>query len=209
MIPWTANAYIKQHRNKVEDRFYVYVHRREDDNSIFYVGKGCGSRAWQVHGRSKYWNNIRNKHGATVEIIFDHLPESVALQVEKDTIIEFNYFGYNLCNLTTGGEGSTPSLETRLKMSKAGKGRLKSKDHRQAISAAHRGKDSSLIQGLGNPNADKTLYCFKHISGSMFNGTRWEFCSKYNLNPQTLRGLFLTKNPRTSILGWSLSILKN
>lgn len=85
--------------------FYVYVHRRLSDNKPFYVGKGKSRRAWDCHNRSRHWNNIVDKHGLIVEIVFDSLIETEAFQCEVDTILEFKYFNYELCNYTNGGEG--------------------------------------------------------------------------------------------------------
>jgi hypothetical protein len=85
--------------------FYVYVHRRLSDNKPFYVGKGKSRRAWDCKNRNKHWNNIVDKHGLVVEIVFDSLLETEAFQCEIDTILEFKYFNYELCNYTNGGEG--------------------------------------------------------------------------------------------------------
>lgn len=198
------NNYILQHRGKVEDRFYVYLHRKLSDNSVFYVGKGCGSRAWNQHGRNKYWKNIVNKHGLEVEILFDNLDENTALQVEKDTILEFKYFGYSLCNITEGGESPRFTKETLEKLSVAGKGRKKSDAHKLAISAAHIGKDSSKMIGSGNPNFDGSVYSFIHSDGRLFTGTRQNLCKFDNLKPTALNGLFLKNRTRISSFGWSL-----
>jgi len=51
-------------------KFYVYVHIKESDNTVFYVGKGSGGRAWDFYGRNVYWKNVKNKHGVRVEILF-------------------------------------------------------------------------------------------------------------------------------------------
>lgn len=40
-------------------------------------------------------------------------------------------------------EGITPSLETRMKLSKAGKGRVFTPEHKEKISSAHRGREKS------------------------------------------------------------------
>lgn len=39
----------------MERKFYVYVWIREDNNSVFYVGKGNGKRARNT-SMSRYWN---------------------------------------------------------------------------------------------------------------------------------------------------------
>jgi len=85
--------------------FYVYVHRRSTDGSVFYVGKGNGRRAWAKQGRSKYWNNIVTKNGYTVEIVQSGMLEWWAFELEIELIA---FYGRdNLCNLSDGGEGAT------------------------------------------------------------------------------------------------------
>lgn len=102
--------------------FYVYAHRRNDTGKIFYIGKGCGKRAWKKSCRSDWWKRIEAKHGRSVEIISRRLPESDAFELEH-LIIEEIGIG-NLCNLRGGGLGGiSPSDETRKKMSAAQKGR--------------------------------------------------------------------------------------
>ena len=92
-------------RTQPETCYYVYVHRRLTDGQPFYVGKGKNGRAWAFSGRSQYWENIVKKHGYSVDLVFSELTESDAFQCEVDTILEFKYFGYPLCNMTNGGEG--------------------------------------------------------------------------------------------------------
>ena len=40
--------------------YYVYVHRRNDTNEVFYVGKGKNRRAYSKTGRNQHWCNIAN-----------------------------------------------------------------------------------------------------------------------------------------------------
>jgi hypothetical protein len=89
----------------MQDKFYVYVHRRNIDGSVFYVGKGKGGRAWIKTGRSKKWQNTANKNGFTVHIIVNKINEICAFSMER-AIIKF-YGKENLCNITDGGEGAS------------------------------------------------------------------------------------------------------
>lgn len=88
--------------------YYVYLHRKKTNGEVFYVGKGCGDRAWVKDKRNKYWNNVVKKHGCVVEIYQDNLQEWYAFEIEQDLIIKYgrriNNSG-SLCNITTGGEG--------------------------------------------------------------------------------------------------------
>ena len=84
--------------------FYVYIHYTIDTNEPFYVGKGKGNRAWKTC-RTKYWENIVAKHGLRVEIKYSQLDEPRAFIIEKELIKNLRAYGYQLCNLTDGGEG--------------------------------------------------------------------------------------------------------
>lgn len=49
--------------------YYVYLHRRATDGSVFYVGKGKGRRGWDLKREyNKHWIRAAIKHGITVEI---------------------------------------------------------------------------------------------------------------------------------------------
>lgn len=101
----SSGKYTKQVASNIADRYYVYLHRKKTDGTIFYVGKGSGFRAWTKAGRNPHWNNVANKYGFAVEILFDCLLEEEAHLVEIDVIKELRYFGYNLVNMSDGGEG--------------------------------------------------------------------------------------------------------
>jgi hypothetical protein len=110
----------------------VYRHIRLDTNMPFYIGIGKTiNRAYSIKGRSKYWNNIVNKHGYEVEILFDNLTWEEACKKEKEFIALYGRHNVNkglLCNLTDGGDGSLgyiPSQDALLKISNASKGRIK------------------------------------------------------------------------------------
>lgn len=102
--------------------FYVYLHRRGDDGSIFYIGKGKEDRAYSQSSRNRYWNHIVKKHGYTVEIVDHKLSENQAFELEifLIQIIGRHDLGKGrLVNTTDGGEGtSNPSVEVRAKISK-------------------------------------------------------------------------------------------
>ena len=187
----------------MENIFYVYLHRRKTDNKVFYVGKGKNNRAFDKTNRSRWWKNVVDKHGVEVEVVFDNLPEKDALQVEKDTILEFRYFGHPLVNMTDGGEGMSghkPSEETRAKRSKSLKGKRHSEAHRLAIS-----KTMSKRKGLICSNADRNIYKFIHItSGNEFIGTRIDLCNTFGVSPLSLRSLFGSQPHAKTCHGWKV-----
>ena len=126
--------------------FYVYEHLRKTDGSVFYVGKGHGSRATQQTNRNRYWHNIVNKHGFDVRFVVTNLDEELALLAEIERIDQQKKLGTKLCNLTNGGEGSTGYVatpETRAKLSKAHLGRKIPQWQREKYSAMRRGKPKS------------------------------------------------------------------
>lgn len=212
--------------------FYVYLHLRESDGNPFYVGKGCGRRAYLFSGRNQYWNRVKDKHGCTVKILFNNLTEDLAFELEKEIISTLRKDGYSLCNLTDGGEGSSGiivSSETRKKISAIHKGVPKKPEAIAKTRSAHLGKvvsedvrlNMSLAQigkkhtketkikmsethFLHPPYQDKNIYTFYHKSGEVFTGTRIELCRKYGLNPNQIKNLFATKPSKTN-KGWSLT----
>lgn len=142
-------------------KFYTYVHRRADDNLIFYVGKGNGKRAYSFSKRNAYWNRIAKKHGVRVEIWAKFNDEQSAFDFEKQLIILLRNW-MPLTNLTDGGEGtcgwipdekyrqkmsqlkSNPSDEIRKKLSLVNKGIPKSQEHKNNIKKARQLKQNEL-----------------------------------------------------------------
>ncbi len=93
---------------KVVNDFYLYVHRKETDNSIFYVGKGQGDRAWATRKRNPHWHNVAKKHGLVVEVVLDGLTESQAFKLEVELILWYgrkNIGTGSLTNIHCGGKG--------------------------------------------------------------------------------------------------------
>ncbi|CAB4132498.1 GIY-YIG_COG3680 domain containing protein [uncultured Caudovirales phage] len=87
-------------------KFYVYLHLRKDTNKPFYVGKGCGQRAYTKQGRNKYWKAVADKHGYDVKIIQENLTETQALNSEKFAISILSNHS-TLTNSCFGGGGIT------------------------------------------------------------------------------------------------------
>ena len=84
--------------------YYVYVHTRLKDDSIFYVGKGKGDRLNTKTQRNDYWNNIVKKDGGFVaKVVKDNLTNEEACELEKKMITEIGLD--NLANLAEGGSG--------------------------------------------------------------------------------------------------------
>lgn len=125
-------------------KFYVYLHKRRDTGEVFYVGKGCGSRANCLRGRNLYWNRIYAAHGRSVEIVAYFWLETDALAFEQTLIAEQKALGVALANLTNGGEGECGwhhSEEAKKKMKEAATGRTITAEVRAKLSAALKGRE--------------------------------------------------------------------
>lgn len=126
----------------LDKQFYVYVHMKATDDSVFYVGKGCKSRYKTKQGRNQYWHRIVQKHGFIAEIVKKDLSFIEANLYEIQLIKELKEQGCILCNLTEGGEGCL--------------GLKKTLEQKAAISAKNKGKKRSIKakqKMLGNQNA--------------------------------------------------------
>ena len=67
---------------------YVYIHRRLDNNSVFYVGISSKDdnfkRASYTHNRTNYWKNIAKLTGWSVEIISKNIKWEVNKTIRKN-----------------------------------------------------------------------------------------------------------------------------
>lgn len=91
--------------SKEDSKYYVYAHRKKTDDEIFYIGQGHGRRANRGHGakRTKYWEEIANKHGYYVEYLEQNLSREESCEKEKEWIKKIGLD--NLCNISEGGVG--------------------------------------------------------------------------------------------------------
>lgn len=88
------------------DGNYVYIHLRKSTREPFHVGMGVEWRGFSPHGRNPKWVNTARKNGVIVEIAQDCLSREDAFLLEMWLIAKLRHEGYNLCNLTDGGEGA-------------------------------------------------------------------------------------------------------
>ena len=184
--------------NENENReFYVYVHIRLDNNTVFYVGKGKGNRAYDLD-RNDFHNGVCKKYGCRVEIIKDNLTESQAFRLEskmiKYYVLTLGYgapidgyrdFDHNLpylTNCTWGGEGTSGmhhSKEVKQKIGEANKeknkGKKFSEEHKKNLSESHKGKNAGKNHYLyGKHHSEETkLKMSKKVicvtTGEIFN----------------------------------------
>lgn len=86
-------------------KYYVYAHIRKDTNSIFYIGKGSGNRAYFKSNRGEYWKRIVRKHGYDVVFLAENLEEKDAYEAEIIFIAAEKLKGGCEANFTIGGDG--------------------------------------------------------------------------------------------------------
>lgn len=104
-------------KRPLRKKFYVYEHWRPDKDECFYVGKGHGTRAFNIHLRVRY---KRNRHyvavvnklsrlGMCVEVrmIESSLGEHEAFALKKVRIAFWRSRGVKLTNQTDGGDGAS------------------------------------------------------------------------------------------------------
>ena len=91
---------------------YVYIHIREDNDEIFYVGiskqNNLYKRAFFKHRKNDIWNKIIKKTNYKVKILHDNLTLNEAKELEIKLIKEYgriNLGNGTLANLTDGGDG--------------------------------------------------------------------------------------------------------
>jgi hypothetical protein len=69
----------------MDRKYYVYVHRRKDNNVVFYIGKGTGYRLnSKSHNKTKKWSVVDCQAGGhIVEILRDNLTNEEAMNIEQ------------------------------------------------------------------------------------------------------------------------------
>jgi hypothetical protein len=74
--------------------YYVYVHRKLSDNSIFYVGKGCNNRHKDSWGRNiNWWKIVINEGGFQPCVLEENLDEESAYLKEMSLIKKLEELG--------------------------------------------------------------------------------------------------------------------
>lgn len=132
--------------------FYTYAHFRPD-NSVFYIGKGRGRRAWSDKNRNPYWHHIISKHkDYRVQVLAQWATEQEAFDHEKFLIWCFRDMGYSIANIADGGEGSSGYKHQDETIQKMQEDRIGEKN--QFFGRNHSEKTKKLISEakLANPS---------------------------------------------------------
>ena len=171
--------------NNENREFYVYVHIRLDNNTVFYVGKGTKNRAYNLsRGKGTHHDNICKACGCKVVIIKNNLTESQAFRLENKMIKYYVHtLGYgidiegyddydhklpHLTNCTWGGEGTSGmhhTEEAKQNISEKNKGRKHSEEELQKMSESNKGKKNPMYGK--NPYANKTEEEMEEIKQKM------------------------------------------
>jgi len=140
----------------------IYVLRDPRDKRIRYVGVTCQlvKKRLASHindakfNRNKChrtnWINsvVRDGRTPTLEIIEEVAAPHTWQDRERYWIAEYRRLGFDLCNQSSGGEGSPgvlKSAETRAKLSAASKGRMQSPETKARRSASCKGRKVSPV----------------------------------------------------------------
>jgi hypothetical protein len=132
-----------------ERKYYVYEWIRLDTNEPFYVGKGCGNRAYQIDkSRNAGFNNVVQNIDCAVVILLDNLSEKEAYQYEVWFINEYRYiYGFGLVNMDDGGLGAVSGKPNYMY---GRKGELHP-NYGKSLSNETRKKMSIVRKGVKNP----------------------------------------------------------
>jgi group I intron endonuclease len=146
---------------------YVYRHIRKDKDQVFYIGIGTrkgNHRAKSKSSRNKIWNNIVSKTEYEVEIIFEDIELSFAVEKEIEFIKLYGKIidgTGTLCNLTDGGEGAVGFKHTeefKERLSKLKKGENNYMFGRKGELNPNYGKKHSEEQKRKNSESKKGMF---------------------------------------------------
>lgn len=163
----------------MENNYVVYIHRKLNDGSPFYVGAGSKKRPFIVKQRPNDWFEIVESVGYSIEIYQENLSIEECFKLEIELISLFGRIDIGtgcLINKTNGGRKvfglSDEILNVRnKKMSISAKGKPKSKEWRERLSKANIGKKASEETKMKMRNSNKSkvitaipIVCYDYYS---------------------------------------------
>lgn len=135
--------------------FYIYEHRRLDNNQLFYIGKGKDQRAYSTKDRSPEWHKVcLEAGGRKVEIVFQCEDETVTLAFEKTQIKIAVIWGEKLVNKTHGGEGKSGVRRTEAQ-----------KEHLRQINLGKKHKTSTKLRL--SKRFENKVWAHNHLQASL------------------------------------------
>lgn len=167
-------------------KYYCYILIDPRNTEPFYVGKGHGKRSdthynlsiKKTHYNPKLQNKILKIYKVTGDkpivkkLDYQLEDEGVMLVLERMLIWYYRNEGYDLCNMTDGGDGLiNPSKETRNKMSLSHIGKKHSEEQKQKIGISQLGKVNSretidkIRKGnIGKKRSDETKQKIRDVN---------------------------------------------
>lgn len=95
----SERLYILKHTDHTD--YYVYLHRRKDNDAIFYVGKGRKNRALRDVNRNAGWHDVVEESGGfIVEYVYNSLTESESHLLELE---QYHKYKNTLVNVKVPG----------------------------------------------------------------------------------------------------------
>lgn len=76
--------------------YYVYIHRQNETNIVFYLGRGSNDRARRDDKRSEVWKKYA-KLGYSIEFLAENLTKQEAIRIENNYLLNPD-ISWELCN---------------------------------------------------------------------------------------------------------------
>ena len=157
---------------------YVYLHRRNDTNEVFYVGIGGGKRAYWNGRRNSHWQDIVNEVGYTIEKPQEGLTMDEACVYEVNYIKEYGRKDLglgNLVNLTDGGKGQKGRITSKESKKKLSDKKLGEKHNRSKLTKEEVLKMRELYKkGLTQQSIATMFGVVKGHVGGIVRKERWK-----------------------------------
>jgi hypothetical protein len=136
---------------------YIYCHFNPLTDEPFYVGQGeTLTRPWDMKKRGNIHKNYVEKHGVRVEVIIDGLTKESADFWEIRWIKALKEFGYNLKNLTAGGDGvdseSAKIIQNRPEVKANNSAKQKIAQNRPEVKAK---RIAGILNAISNRTSEK------------------------------------------------------
>lgn len=150
-----------------ENKFYVYKWFNEATLEVFYVGKGCGNRAYEYKKRNKVFKEYYKNNPCKVHIIYNNLDEDTAFAKEKETIEHYKSLGQCIANITTGGYGGCNFVWTdEMRAYKSKYNPMKDEKQKQRMSESNPMKNPEIARKVANKNKRPII-----LNGVKYSGT--------------------------------------
>lgn len=186
----------------MSNKFYVYGYYNNDDE-LFYVGKGSGTRVYNKTKRSKYFLEA-SKDGCYYKYFKKNISEEEAYELEE--IIIYTYGLDKLANISPGGRYAYKLGRNMQCKNNPRYGCKLSYETKQKISRSHKNKPLSLDTKLAMSKAR----CFEYeINGILYESgiaaaqalgvsqstiSRW---AKNNINNTIIKRKFYASKSRS------------